>query len=326
MKGLEYYSKVLGRLRSDRNAKWPASSLGRSPYKPLLLLSVMDLLAQGSIHSSLIEPSLDLGELFSLYCRLILPADRRYNIAMPFFHLSRDGFWHLVPLPGKEAVVASGRRLVSVGLLTQTIQGARLDEELHTLLCVRDSRDALRACLIETYFAPEVHEKLVKQGIVNQEAFDYGHFLLERARRQPVKEDELAYDAVQEPVRDQGFRHAVVIAYAHRCAMCGVRMRTPGGHTAVVAAHIIPWSISHNDDPRNGMALCTLCHWTFDEGLVSVSPDYVVITSPQLSARGNVPGHLATLQGRGVLGPSEKLLWPDPRSLKWHLQEVFLKQ
>ncbi|MCB8986015.1 MAG: HNH endonuclease [Ardenticatenaceae bacterium] len=26
------------------------------------------------------------------------------------------------------------------------------------------------------------------------------------------------------------------------------------------AAHIIPWSESHNDDPRNGLALCHLCH------------------------------------------------------------------
>ena len=46
-------------------------------------------------------------------------------------------------------------------------------------------------------------------------------------------------------------------------------MRTIDGHTAVDAAHIIPWSISHNDDPRNGLALCKLCHWSFDEGLLA---------------------------------------------------------
>jgi len=30
---------------------------------------------------------------------------------------------------------------------------------------------------------------------------------------------------------------------------------------------IVPWGLTHNDDPRNGMALCRLCYWTFDEGL-----------------------------------------------------------
>ena len=72
-------------------------------------------------------------------------------------------------------------------------------------------------------------------------------------------------------MRDQGFRRAVVTAYTHRCAFCGIRMRTIDGHTAVDAAHIIPWSLSHNDDPRNGLALCKLCHWSFDEGLLGVS-------------------------------------------------------
>ena len=47
---------------------------------------------------------------------------------------------------------------------------------------------------------------------------------------------------------------------------------TPEGRTAVAAAHIIPWRYSHNDDPRNGMALCGLHHWTFDEGLVTITP------------------------------------------------------
>jgi len=33
---------------------------------------------------------------------------------------------------------------------------------------------------------------------------------------------------------------------------------------------LIPWSRSKNDDIRNGMALCKLCHWAFDEGMMGV--------------------------------------------------------
>lgn len=322
---LNHYIKKFRTLRSDRNARWPSASLNRSPYKPLLLLSVIDLFAQGNITANLIELAPDLVELFDLYCLHIMPQDWRCNIAMPFFHLSSEGFWHLVALPGKEAIVASGRRLRSISLLTETVQGVRLDGDLYALLCAEESRNVLRATLIQTYFTSEVQKELMAQGFVNSEAFEYSQFLLERARQKTVEEDKTEQREYQKPVRDQGFRRAVVTAYNHRCALCGIRMLTPGGHTAVTAAHIVPWSIEHNDDPRNGMALCYLCHWTFDEGLIGVSPKYKVMISPQLAVNRNFPGHLVTLSGRGMIGPDEQALWPDLRSLKWHLREVFLK-
>lgn len=320
---LENYIDRFQKLRSDRNAQWPVASLYRSPYKPLLLLSVMDLFAEGSVTDNLIRLTPDLGELFSLYCSLVMPTDQRNNIAMPFFHLSREGFWHLIPLPGKETVLASGRRLQSVSLLVDNIQGARLDEELYTLFCVEKSRDILRTVLIQTYFALEVQPKLVEQGIINLEAFQYSQSLLEQAKKHQIKEEKP--EGYHASARDQGFRRAVVTAYNHRCALCGIRVLTPDGHTAVVGAHIIPWSETHNDDPRNGMALCYLCHWAFDEGLMSVSLSYVVMTSPRLAANNNVPGHLATFNNRSMIGPDDQSLWPEPTSLSWHLQERFRK-
>jgi putative restriction endonuclease len=163
----------------------------------------------------------------------------------------------------------------------------------------------------------------VKQGIINIESFYYSQKLLEQARTRQTKERLEDQDSYDPSARDQGFRRAVVTAYDHRCALCGIRMLTPDGHTVVDAAHIVPWSISHIDDPRNGMALCRLCHWTFDEGLVGVSASYFVITSSQLSAGHNVPGHLLTLDGRGIIGPAEQPLWPDLDALSWHRQQVF---
>lgn len=320
---LENYVDRFQKLRSDRNAQWPVASLYRSPYKPLLLLSVMDLFAEGSITNNLIKLTPDLGELFNLYCSLVISTDQRNNLAMPFFHLSREDFWHLIPLPGKEAIIESGRRLQSVSLLIDTIQGARLDDELYALLCVEKSRNILRAVLIESYFAPEIQPKLIEQGSINFEAFQYSQFLLEQAKKHQIKEGKI--EEYYTPARDQGFRRAVVIAYNHRCALCGIRVLTPDGHTAVVGAHIIPWSETHNDDPRNGMALCYLCHWAFDEGLIGISLSYVVTTSPRLAADHNIPGHLATFNGRGMIGPVEQLLWPDPNSLSWHLEERFRK-
>jgi putative restriction endonuclease len=99
----------------------------------------------------------------------------------------------------------------------------------------------------------------------------------------------------------------VVRIYDHRCAFCGVRMLTSDGRIAVDAAHIIPWRISH-DDPPNGFALCGLCHWTFDQGLLGVSAKYMVLLLVELRITQNVPGHLLTLESRSIIGPVEQAL------------------
>jgi hypothetical protein len=60
----------------------------------------------------------------------------------------------------------------------------------------------------------------------------------------------------------------------------------------------LPLRESRNDEPRNGLALCRLCHWTFDEVLLSPSTAHVILASPQLTADRNVPAHLGALMGR----------------------------
>lgn len=323
---LDHYRQAFSKLRTDASpARWSARTRHRAPHKPLLLLSVMDLFAQGLITSNLIELAPELGELFTLYWAKIMPPGRRGNLAMPFFHLQSDGFWSLVPRPGKEAFLAEARRIHSIHQLHDTVLGACLDEDLFVSLCARESRDLLRTVLIETYFAPNLQPVLVEQGFINIQSFRYSQRLLERARLEKAKERPEDEEQYRSGVRDQGFRRAVTFAYDHRCALCGIRMLTPEGHTVVDAAHIVPWSISHNDDPRNGMALCRLCHWTFDEGLLGISSRYLVITSPQLAANENVPGHLLTLANRAIIGPAEPPLWPNLDALKWHRRQVLLK-
>lgn len=324
MNTLETYLERFAKLRSDTNRKnWPITTYRRAPHKPLLLLAVMDSIAERTISTNLIEITPDLGELFTLYWSRVIPPDQHGNLALPFFHLKRDGFWHLIPQPGKEAVVEAISQIRYIGQLRELVIGARLDEELFQLLQDEQSRERLRALVIETCFAPELRPGLLEQGIINLEAYSYSENLLKQAKKQKGFEFDLVEQAPRLAARDQGFRRAVVTAYDHRCAICGMRMMTADGHTVVDAAHIKPWSISFNDNPRNGMALCKLCHWIFDEGMVSVSDKYVVITSRQLSANRNIPGLVVTLGGRNIITPKEKSFWPDVDALNWHKQKVF---
>lgn len=318
------YLKMFSKLRSDASrARWTDTTCYRAPHKPVLLLSVLDLIAQGMVMTNLVEFTPDLSELFKLYWTRVMPPDRRPNLALPFFHLKSDGFWHLVPQSGKEAFLENADQIRSINQLRDTILGARFDERLFEQLLVEMNRNKLRNLLIERYFSPEMRPALLEQSLINVEAFRYSQRLLEGARTQPMKERTVEPEQYRPASRDQGFRRAVVAAYEHRCALCGIRMLTPDGHTAVVGAHIIPWSISHNDDPRNGMALCQLCHWAFDEGLLGVSTDYIVLTSGSLVADDNIPGHLVMMKGRPIIGPTEECLWPDKDSLNWHQRTVF---
>ena len=93
---------------------------------------------------------------------------------------------------------------------------------------------------------------------------------------------------------------------ANRCALCGIRMLTPEGHTIVEAAHIKPWSKSHDDKPTNGLALCRLCHWSFDEGLMSVGKSYEVLVSKRVRTDQNIPGHMMTLADRPIFKPQRQ--------------------
>ena len=45
---------------------------------------------------------------------------------------------------------------------------------------------------------------------------------------------------------------------------------------------------------HDSVALCRLCHWGFDEGLLGADARRNILVSPQLSVAGNVPGHLAS--------------------------------
>jgi putative restriction endonuclease len=316
----DHYIDQFARLSVNKNRKnWTADTTHRAPHKPLLLLAVLDLFEQGSLTANLIELTPELGELFSLYWYKLRPPSQRGYLTYPFYHLQSDGFWQLQPRPGQEAALAVYRPNAGLTALRELILGAKLDDELYALLQLPKERGLLRYTLITTYFSEAAQEVLLAQTAVNSAAFRYSEELLEEAHRTAVIKER---DVVP-VVRDQGFRRAIVKAYDHRCAICGVRILTPDGHTAVAAAHIIPWSVSHNDDPRNGLALCHLCHWTFDKGLVAFNDWFQVKTSPQLATTPNLPGHLVAFAGRNLVGPDDDALWPFVDSIRWHRRKVF---
>ncbi|MGH8645007.1 MAG: HNH endonuclease [Gammaproteobacteria bacterium] len=74
--------------------------------------------------------------------------------------------------------------------------------------------------------------------------------------------------------RSRRFRAAVLGAYAHRCAFCRVQL------SLLDAAHILPVSApGSTDEIVNGVALCKLHHFAYDENLVSFDASYRIAVS-----------------------------------------------
>jgi len=323
---LDYFLKEFVTLRTDGSKKnWPALTYNRSPYKPLLLLTILDYIDSGIIVRNFIEPSFELAQSFQNYCALLLPPERKASMSYPFYHLESAAFWELQPQPGQQH--KKGLVVSSVKRLRQLYLGAKFSTDLYPLLQMPGSRNKLRMVLIEKYFAPEIRQVILEHSLLNCQSALYSASLLTTQELIPDYKRTINQSTLVDvnKVRDQGFRKTVVKLYDHRCALCGIKMRTPEGHTIVDAAHIKPWSVSHNDHPTNGIALCKLCHWSYDEGLMSVDRNYHVMISAAVKNDQNLPGHMLTLSDRPVFRPSESRFWPDQDNLAWHRRERFTK-
>jgi putative restriction endonuclease len=284
-------------------------------------MSIMDLIAQGAITENFIEPSFALVETFNGYWNSIMPMGAKTSMAHPFPRLQTDGFWQRIANPGYDP--NADYNVTSMVKLSQIYAGAKMDDELFQLMCNPEKREQLRAVLIKTYFASEIHQTLLAQGQINYEAYQYSKELLKVAEQTVCFETDKKESEQKKKVRDQGFRRAIITLYSHRCALCGIRMLTPEGHTIVEAAHVKPWSISYDDRPTNGMSLCKLCHWSFDKGLMSVGNDYEVLVSKRVQVDKNLPGHILTLSDRNIFTPDEHKFWPAQDNLTWHRKNLF---
>lgn len=320
MADLETYIQHFAHLRRAPNAVFSTATMKRAPHKPILLLAVLDLVARSVITSPFIDVTgnlIELNELFNLYWRRIMSIGQTSSIAFPFPRLNSEPFWELVPLPDCTITPALINSTTSIMNLRRYAVGARLDSDLFHIMQTTAGREALRETLLQTCFSPDARIALAEQFVVNSEAFDYSLLLEEKSHLPLVKETVEAFN-FRPAARDQGFRKLVVSSYDHRCTLCGIRIVTPDGHTVVEAAHIIPWCESKNDDIRNGMALCRLCHWGFDEGMMGVSDRYTVITSASINLTPNFAGSLQTLTGREIIPPLDDSLRPARDYLAEH--------
>ncbi len=82
--------------------------------------------------------------------------------------------------------------------------------------------------------------------------------------------------------RDVAFRNKVRRNYGLRCAVCGKARFTRLKYPEVESCHIYPKKENGKDDMRNGLTLCKLHHWAFENGLFSIKDDYSIVIEERI--------------------------------------------
>lgn len=144
--------KIILSLHTNTQHGFPA------PHKPILLLSIMDLVEDGVIQSNHIQLSDELIAKFKQNWKRYVGANPlfRSNIGQPFWHMRYEPFWHLIPFEGGEDILESLKNTnpYSITKLRTIIRYAELDADLFSCMQNVDVCARMRVKLIETYLAP----------------------------------------------------------------------------------------------------------------------------------------------------------------------------
>ena len=94
---LTFYRKKFTQLRQG------ITKYGKAPHKPVLLLTLMQLLEQGDITENKVYISPELVGLFKELFALLVRTEHKADFFLPFYHLSGEGFWHIKTQVGTKA-------------------------------------------------------------------------------------------------------------------------------------------------------------------------------------------------------------------------------
>jgi putative restriction endonuclease len=286
-----------------------------SPYKPALLLAVLEGVEEQTIRDNRIEITPELITAFKAYCQLLSPGPEyaASPFQLPFFHLQSSRFWHLHARPGRELVLTSSKSVRSFGHLRDVIAYASVDEALWDLLMQPVAREEIRQALLARYFPLTQHYFRPRAG--QEKLDDLGRQMLE----EPTAVYRRAVDVADEAevlVRSAVFGREVLRAYQSTCAVSGLQLlSTTGAAPLLDACHIVPWSVSHDDTIGNGLALCPNLHRAFDRHLFWVDADYRVRVAEGFGELGGHDYGVQRFNGQQLRLPKVRAWWPRMENL-----------
>ncbi len=267
----------------------------RAPHKPLLLLYALGRCSRNAGHEI---PYLDVErDLRRLLVDFGPPSTPRPE--MPFWYLQNDGLWFVKTSQPLELRKGRADPKRSEFLKKNPIGG--LPSDVYSILANdRHLLNEVAQSLLSEHFPGSYHKDILAAVGLDLEDNQT------TARR-----------------RDPEFRHKVLRAYGHRCAVCGYDLKLGSGDLGLEAAHIKWHQAGGPDIESNGLALCALHHRLFDRGAFSLSDDGVILISQEIHGTSGLEEMLLLFRGNKPMNPQCEVYRPSSRYLKWHREEVF---
>jgi putative restriction endonuclease len=305
---LAYYCNCFTKLNVSKTKE-----RGSANHKPILILSVVELITQHSIVENQIFVSNELIETFKKYWSILVTGSI-YTDALhyPFFHLRREGFWHL---KFKDAY-KEGDRIKTTNKLKEKVDYAYLDRELFELLQDSLSRQALVDSLVSTWFADS------RSNLGSLLDIDLEFDRVDCSEL--INLDSTVKITLRKSiVRNSFFRKLVVREYDYRCAFCKLRIIRNPNQNIVDGAHIKPFSEFSDSKIDNGLSLCKNHHWAFDLGWFSIDDNYRILVAQGLDDDSPYTRAMKEFDRELIVLPKNKQYFPRLESLQWHREHKF---
>jgi putative restriction endonuclease len=295
---------------------------GLAPHKPILLITLLELISNGHITENRVYVNADLVGTFQENWRLLVNTLHQPDFTQPFFYLQSEkvgnkAIWQLIAKPGCQI----NAHIKSVNTLIQVLEYGHFDPELFQLLSEPIARQAILLALLSTYFL-ETQQLYFNN---KQSGKGYYHDLQDYVLNEPEAQYKTVRIETEEDVFVRGglFKKLIPKAYNNTCCITGMRLESTFGYSFIDACHIMPFSVSHDDKVNNGLALCPNLHRAFDRGLITVDSDYSVVTSKHINEDVIHAYSLNQLRGKKLILPTAPQYRPALENLKWHRDQIF---
>ena len=305
MNNILQYTNRLTRLKRG------GTKYGLAPHKPLLLLSLIDLIEKEKIKVNQIPIDQKLFSFFSLYWR-VLTMENTGSILMPLHHLKNEGLWKLIDKDGKQITT----KFSSKNTLTKTVAYGQLEEGFFQLLQKKDNRDYFRTVLLDTYFEnlkrfyPEVHP-------MPSYIQDIEHSFFEDI----PTEYSTKTKKIEGYLRSWKFRHYIMRIYDETCCVSKLQVK-PNSFGLIEACHIVSHAETGIQKIQNGIALSVNLHRAFDNGLISLDEKYrVLVRSKKEYSESASPYNIRQFAKQQILLPQNELYYPSQEYLAAHRQK-----
>jgi HNH endonuclease len=143
-----------------------------------------------------------------------------------------------------------------------------------------------------------------------------------------LNEDELPKEGLERErmvrvrVNQRFFRATILTSYESQCCITGLARPE-----LLAASHIAPWAKNPNNrmNPRNGLCLNLLHHKAFDEGLITITPEFrVCISSTLTTSNTGDANNIFFEQYNNQLARLPRRFLPDAMLLEWHNDTIFV--